>query len=301
MKLDLTALVPTVMKAGRRARSTARSPIFTEIGGQFRSPSFGISLTSCPDAKLVVFGLPKSGNVWLVSMLSKYLGLPAIAPYIDVDRGGVGMCHLPFSSEIAKRTDFVHGVYLLRDLRDIIVSYFYHTQRRDFRSVENGIPNCEFDTIEDFYYDWFLPRIVPYHRIFEHADDYVKRGVPVVRYEKLYDHPKRELERLLDRLGLPIDGDHISGVVEECGIDRLKRNGIHLDVYVPPEHFRKGGYGGYKAELPIAVLRHVNTTFGDLLSRWGYDPNTDHVIEQVDAVVPACGSRLFPPIGPTSQ
>jgi Sulfotransferase domain len=261
------SLARSVLTRGEKPRS----PIFTEIGGQYRSPSYGLSLTSRPDGKLVVFGLPKSGNAWLVSLLVDYFDLPAIAPQVARNDPGIGMCHLPYSESIAERPDFLHGVYLLRDLRDIVVSYFYHAQRADFRDPTAGIPNCEFDTIEEFYFDWFLPRVVPFHRIPTHADEYAQRSLPVVRYEKLCENPALELRRLLHRLGLPSEDARIFDVVEKNRIDKLQKTGRQLDVYVPPAHFRRGGHGGFKEELSDRVLRHISLAFGDMLLRWGYE------------------------------
>jgi hypothetical protein len=250
------------------AQATLRSPIFLPVGGQYRTASYGTPLASRPDGKLVVFGLPKSGNVWLVSMLTDYLEMPAIAPYYDVDRTGIGMCHFPYSEALAQRADFLHGVYIMRDLRDVVVSYFHHAQRADFR---DSIPNCECQTIEEFYYEWFLSRIVPYHDVHNHAEQFAQRSVPVIRYEKLYDNPEYEFNRLLRRLGLPVDTDRISLVVQKNRLEDLRKTGRQLDVFVPTAHFRKGGHGGYKAELPEPIIRHMNETFGKLLARWGYE------------------------------
>src|SRR3546814_13242863 len=83
------------------------SDLFCSVG-QCLHPSYGRPVESRPDGKLVVFGLPKSGNVWLVSMLCDYLQQPAIDPIVNIECPGIGMCHLPFSEEIAHREDFVH-------------------------------------------------------------------------------------------------------------------------------------------------------------------------------------------------
>ena len=53
------------------------------------------------DAFLVSY--PKSGNTWLVSLLSDYARLKPIDPWTDIESSGVGMCHLAFSEQIAAR------------------------------------------------------------------------------------------------------------------------------------------------------------------------------------------------------
>jgi hypothetical protein len=247
--------------------SGTRCQIFCSPG-QYRQPSYGAPLDGRADAKIVVFGLPKSGNVWLVSLLSDYTGLQPIDPFTDTDACGVGMCHLPYSEDIASRADFIHGVYLVRDLRDVIVSYFWNAQTEWFQKT---LPSFHYSTIEQFYYEWFLPRIVPFHCILTHAEGFTTRGVPPILYERLYDDPAGELGRLIKRLGLHFDPERVAKVVERNTIDRLRKSGKQLDVFVPSTHFRKGGYGHYRQELPPKIIAHVNEIFGDVLKRWGYD------------------------------
>ena len=247
--------------------AVAPSPCFNPPGS-FDSRSYGLDPKASKNGKIVVFGLPKTGNVWLVSLLADYTGLSPIDPYVDVERQGVGMCHLPFSSEIACRTDFLHGMYLTRDLRDVIVSYFHNTQRADWRK---GFPHFHCNTLEQFYFEWFLPRVSTFHDLERHAEAYVKLGLPVVRYEELFDDPQTEFARLLQRLGLPLDEDRVAQTVANNDLARLKNSGKQLDQHVPPAHFRRGGYGAYKQEMPGRVLEHVNQRFRSLLEDGGYE------------------------------
>jgi hypothetical protein len=260
-------------KFQRDEPEAAQAPTPVELNRMFDTtgyviPSYGRALSELKNGKLVVFGLPKSGNVWLVSMLSDYLGLASIDPIVDVDKPGVGMCHLPLSDVIRTRLDFIHGIYLVRDLRDVVVSYFHNAQTEWFK---RGMPNFHYDDLESFYFEWFLPRIVPFHAISDHAHRYTAAGLPVVRYERLYAQPEQELSRLLKRLGIPLDDERVADVVAKNRFDNLKKNGRQLNVYVPVTHFRKGGSGSYKEELPATVLRHINETFRSALFDWGYD------------------------------
>lgn len=248
------------------------APVFDS--SQFLVPSFGRPLSSVTAGKLVVFGLPKSGNVWLVSMLADYLGVPAVDPFLDVDKSGVGMCHLPLAKVIG-RTDFVQAVYLLRDLRDIVVSYFHYGNTEGFRS---SLPNYHYEDIETFYFDWFLPRVVPFHEVSNHATDFSTAGLPVVRYERLHADTYAEMRRLILRLGLPLDEKHLQKVVDANRLSELKKAGKQLNTFVPVSHFRHGGHGGYKTELPLTVLRHLNSKFFNVLAEFGYETDLSNFI-----------------------
>lgn len=241
------------------------NPLFD--AAQFRMPSYGRALDEIANGKMVVFGLPKCGNVWMVSMFADYLGVPPIDPMVDVEKKGVGMCHLPLRN-VEHRLDFIQAVYLMRDIRDLVVSYYHNCQTAWFK---DNMPNFHYDDIESFYFEWFLPRVVPFHEVDEHARKFSVAGVPVVRYERLCADTVTEFERIVKRLGFPLDHARIRSVVEKNSLDALKKSGRQLNVFVPTTHFRRGGAGGYKEELPPTVLRHINSRFAHLLVDWGYE------------------------------
>jgi Sulfotransferase domain len=252
----------------KNAPGPAANLIFRETNRtSFVPASYATPLDSRPDGKIVVFALPKSGNVWLVSLLCDYTGLPPIDPVAEVDRRGAGMCHFPYAGFMAQRADFLHAVYLVRDIRDVIVSYFHNAQTEWFK---DGLPNFYYDTIEQFYFEWFLTRVVQVHQIHTHADAYLDFGVPAIQYERLCEEPEREFARLIKRLGLPYDADRIRECVAQNRIENLRARGRMLDKMVPPTHFRKGGHGHYKNELPATVLQHATEEFRSLIVRWGY-------------------------------
>ena len=178
------------------------------------------------------------------------------------------MCHLPYSNEFSYREDFLHAAYLMRDLRDVIVSYFHHTKRQDFRAA---FPNFHYDNIEQFYFQWFLPRVAPFHRIETHAIEYAQKGVPMVRYEDLYADPMREFQRLILRLGFDCDVERIRRVVDDHKIETMKRAQLAFDVEIAPEHFRKGGWGNFREDMPSTVRKDVETRFASVIEQWGYD------------------------------
>jgi hypothetical protein len=249
------------------APASRTNNLFCAIG-QYRDPSYGTPLDSRADGKLVVFGLPKSGNVWLVAMLCQFLSEKAIDPVKNAKARGIGMSHLPYSDEFSCRQDFLHAVYLMRDLRDVIVSYFHHTKREEFRK---DVPNFHYDTIEEFYFQWYLPRVVPFHRIETHAVEYAERGVPIVRYEDLCADPVREFQRLILRLGFDCDDDRVRSVVDNHKLEVMKKEKHVFDVEISPEHFRKGGWGNFREEMPAIVRKDVEKRFADVFERWGYE------------------------------
>jgi len=216
-------------------------------------------LRKSPDS-IIVFGLPRSGNMWLSNLLSTCLALPF--------QERVEICHDAFD-EIPFRYcwDIARAVYMMRDLRDLIVS-FYHYSKTE--SWEDGI--CVFDDIESFYFEYFTKLVMhygPWCKWEDHPNDFVGWGVPVVKYERLYDNPAAELARLFQRWNIPVAKDAIQRSVERNSFENFKSGNVSVEG-VRKSHFRRGGYGHYREELPGSVVSDINTRFGDYLMRWGY-------------------------------
>jgi|GEM_PF-1848367 len=243
-----------------------RSPIFNHPRS-FWDDSYKVPLDAHPAGKIVVFGLPKSGNVWLKSLLVDYFGLPPVEPLLDVDKPGVGITHRPFDEHIGMRADFLHGVCIIRDLRDVVASFYKYTLTQRFRSAR---PEFHYDDARSFYYDWFLSRSVGAHKILTHSERYARLGVPIVRYEELRRNGFREMERLLLRWGFEPHGERIRAALAANDIDKLRAEGKKLEKPIAPEHFRRGGVGTYAEELPPDIIADIEWRFERVLRRWGY-------------------------------
>lgn len=266
--MPILSKFPLLDKFERRQRS----PIFHNPG-QLCSPGFGKQVTKWKRNKIVVFGLPKSGNVWVMSLLADCFDLPSVAPWTKegLSHAGSTILHTPFSNMILYRRDFLFGVYLIRDIRDVITSFFHYSQTDFYR--ENADRSCYYNDIESFYFDYFLSKLVPRYNWLEHAEAYVSRGVPLLRYENLFDDPTRELQQLFKRWGLVVAEGKIEESVGKNSFTSLKEAGKQAFVKVPSTHFRRGGYGHYAECLTSRVLDDIQERFGGYLKRWGYGAN----------------------------
>jgi len=267
VNMETTSIAPLMNAAGPPMyHAPYKAPVFNhDLSYWYRA--YGLQLRDVPRAKIVIFGIPKSGNVWLQSLLCDTLGLQPIDPVGQTDASGVGMTHLPFCAAVADREDFLHGVCLVRDPRDVLASYYHYMKTPYFRSAR---PEFHYEDWDEFYYDWYLSRAVPAFDLLAHSDTYARLGVPVVRYERLRIDPGREVLRLLKRWGLAADEEVVASAVKKNEISQLRKTGKSLNVEVPRSHFRSGSVGNFKSEIPTEILRDFEHRFSSVLSRWGY-------------------------------
>ncbi|MDG3042453.1 sulfotransferase domain-containing protein [Roseicyclus marinus] len=236
------------------------------------------------NGKLVIFGIPKCGNTWVQSLLCKYFDVSPVLTVDEFNIGGVLSIHDPFESYMRERTDFVSGICLIRDIRDIIVSYFHYANTDQWR---RSMTRSYYDDFDAFYYEWFLSRCVPAHRLHTFAEEFAARGVPIVRYERLNASPQHEFSRLLRRLGYDVDHKHLHYCVEQHQLSKLKKEGLDIRYRVETSHFRTGGWGNFLEEMPSHILADVNRRFSGYLERWGYP------LDLSEAIVADYRHRLF--------
>jgi len=282
---DLTKAVGQLGNAVLEAPRDCAHVAENELSGplhQYKSPALrpasSLDLFPSPQllsdhqyGKVVIFGLQKAGNTWLLSLLSEAFGLPAFFNVHDpaqIGQRAIVSTHDPLTKSIRGRSDFVHGVCLIRDLRDMVSSYFHYMQTD---SYQRDVPKAKYGDIETFYFDWFLSRMVPAHRYLTYWEEYASAGVPVLRYERLVADTERELERLFARWGEPVDPARLKTAVTNNDFQTLKQRGRQIgQTKIDSSHFRRGGIGAYKEELPQAIIDDINSRFGDVLRRWGY-------------------------------
>ncbi len=229
-------------------------------------------------AHTCVVSFPKSGRTWLHVMLAR-LAHGAQAPFV-LDVPGVLFTHDDADKPaLPLRTDFDRYaerkvVLLVRDPRDILVSYFAHRTRRD-RTYEGTLPaflrepGYGAERIVTFLAAWWRHRTVP-------------RGFLLVRYEDLHADPHKELERLARFLGLAHGDAELEEAVAFAAFDRMverERTGAFADKRLRPSDIadqesykvRRGEVGGWAAALAPTDAVWVNAVIArSLPAELGY-------------------------------
>lgn len=238
-----------------------------------------------PNDKLLVAGYPKSGNTWLGYMLTYILG----AKYVDLHQplrvtkdqsvqskiGWLGApahrCLMRYVCKTHDRyarhdylPDFTRRLLIVRDPRDVIVSYYYFLYH-----------NCVDDTRETSYGK--LHTLVAMKRVVfmvlrqwrTHYYSWQRNGAIIVKYEDLSMDPVGTLQQTLDQLQISVDAAIITKAVEAFSFETLSGGRQRGDAQ-NHAFFRKGVVGDHTNHLHKIDLAIVQSVLGGPMQSLGY-------------------------------
>ena len=214
----------------------------------------------------VVNSVPKSGTVWMIEMLADLLGLSPGRRVV--------LSHVADIHEDLSRHPVHSAVALVRDLRDVVVSWHHETLRADRAA---GYAAARYPTVEAFYFEHLtgLLRLSPrfaHGRLEDWLDFVTGSGLPLVRYEDLVADSVAALGKVMRFWKIDVAEDAIARTAATHGFD-ASRTVVSSGIIAPPladGHRRRGVAGAWREELPEAVSRDISDRFGGFQSRLGY-------------------------------
>lgn len=248
---------------------------------------------------MYVVGYPRSGNTWLCYLLAYCLNAeyddlddPGIHPKSEAQRRYVkgGLEHASYQEQVGRvlKTHALHlerqqdepVVYLARDGRDVMVSYYFY--KHDFarqaaawasrqgaaqrvlkalgiRRLASRLRNSSFSS--------FVRRYAPEWA--QHARTWLDREpAAIVRYEDLHADAERALTDLLRALELQVSPQVVHEAVELFSFRRL--SGRQQGQEKAGNFFRKGVVGDWEGHFSGADSAYFDRVAGDVLERLGY-------------------------------
>ncbi len=225
-----------------------------------------------------IVGYPKSGNTWYMNLVAATLyGVsPEFCPP-DVLGELVPDTHalhyylrvvdpMFFKSHNLPKSDYKRVIYLVRDGRDVMTSYYRFLQalegdQLDFANLVKtgeGLFPCK----------WH-----------EHVEQWL--GNPhgaqmmVVSYEDMKANCAREVKRFCDFMKIERSGAFIKNVASSVEFDKLRAQENRYPPSIPnwPSNrhfFRRGVVGSFRDEMPDDVLDLFVSEAGPMLDRLGY-------------------------------
>jgi len=230
---------------------------------------------------------PRSGSTWLRVMLAEIIfgksgdslkDLPYYMPEISLKQRESEVVRCPFhvikSHELFRSKNWKNKenrriIYLIRDPRDIVISYFR------FQAARSNA-----DNFDQFVLDFSAGRIWPY-RWAGHVDGWTGKGIEaynldilVVRYEDFIIDTYSNLCKVTDFLGLAVEPQIIHEAISNSRIGRMKEKeklGMWENSNFQENSFIGAAYSGqWKNGLSDIQIHMINQSCEDQMKRFGY-------------------------------
>ncbi|MFI4859042.1 MAG: sulfotransferase domain-containing protein [Phycisphaerales bacterium JB063] len=237
-----------------------------------------------------VLGYPKSGTTWVCRLVADYLQLPH--PQLSIFPIGFPAIMHGHQTVSKKRP---HSVYVVRDGRDVMVSYYFFMTRNLGQNANTRAerkrsrffpPNADRNDIRAN-----LPHFIKAHmtqpiasRINwpNHVQSYLRAGlsdIPLLRYEALLEDGQSALAKAMSTLtGEPADEDSIADALARHAFQKQKRKDKHVTEDKQADSpLRKGVHGDWKNHFTQEAAEVFHTYAGETLIQLGYETSSEWV------------------------
>jgi hypothetical protein len=266
--------VPSKLPRLRHQRQVRLLPVVYRHAGVSRRDAFLVSY-------------PKSGNTWLKFMLTELLGgreadldndstviadvgshrsTPGVLP----GAGRLIKSHEPYAGP--QRRVYRRAIYLIRDGRDVAVSYYYTLIRR-------GLVEGEFSPFLRLFLRGGVDGYGPWH---EHVESWLDSSLAedgsllALKYEDLLAKPVENLSAAMEFLGVPVAPERAEETVRAYSAERMRERERQSQFHERKKRrdimfVRTAGSGDWTqafSEEDEALFAEVT---GGLLGRLGYD------------------------------
>ena len=238
-----------------------------------------------------VITYPKSGTVWLSAILSSITKpngssegpiMGETGPLFEIanhEKLEVApsprymVTHLqsellPYSSD-----NSVKYIYLARNPRDVVVSYYHFMSQTSMGPV-----SFNFDGTWDEFVEYFMKGNLPYGSYFDHVVEWWSRkdneNVLFLKYEELKKDFKGQAKIIGEFLGFKLSDEEAEAVEQECTFEAMKKksnNTKFAKMFKRSSHLRKGIVGDWKNHFSDAQLEEFNQLYKSRMGDTGLE------------------------------
>lgn len=243
-------------------------------------PTHFVSIKETKECDVFVVGFPKSGNTWMQNLLSGLLfGISTEFLPDSLTQDLVPDIHYKkyykryldfncFKSHHLPKPEYRRVIYLIRDPRDMIVSYYHYLnnlgQTTTFEKMIDG---------EDSY-------VIRWKQHVQHwINNVYDADIMVLKYEDLLNDTFNQINRVLGFIKIERPDELIKKVIEGNSFSNMQKkeakygfdNDISRTIWKPNgKFFRKGKIGGYEEELNIEQIRRIEKITKNEMDLFGY-------------------------------
>jgi hypothetical protein len=256
----------------------------------------GHNLVPCPDDTFIV-SYPKSGNTWTRFLIANLLhpepnltllDMERLVPAVDgqtrrffrtMPRPRVIRDHGPFNPQ------YKNVIYIVRDPRDVVVSAYNFVLKASV--VDEHYP------ITTFVNEFVRGARSAVGSWGENVASWLatRGNTPrflLLRYEDMLSETSRELGKIASFLGMTVSAERLADAVSRSSADNMRKlEKMHGDKWAQNKHMkrkdipfvRSAKAGGWQAVLPKAAVAEVESAWGPLMTKLGYELSTPKVVE----------------------
>jgi hypothetical protein len=242
----------------------------------------------------------RSGNTWLRFLLAEILTDREIG-FDDVDalipemgaHGGVAAI-VPGGGRLIKthelyRGEYKKAVYVVRDLRDVLLSHYARDLSMGFAEYYFGK-----NGFDDYLLAFLKGRTMRYGSWQQHVQVWLESPLArsgnllVVRFEDLRRNSEKDLQRIVEFLGAPANPDRIRAAIRNNTVEKMRekedgsRKSQARKVFLQGtaaknddrRFVRSGSVQGWRKKLTPPQLELIQRYAGNVLTRLGYPDGT---------------------------
>ncbi len=236
---------------------------------------------------IFVVSYPKSGNTWVRFLIANLMGAGSSVDFSNIEKLVPDIYRHTNEKlmryrrpRVLKSHEYLdlrypRVIYLVRDPRDVVLSYFHHVKK--FLRIERQ------QSIDEFVELFIAGRLDGYGSWGQHVGTWRlakggEAGFLVIRYEDLQTDPEAELVKIAAHVGISSDREMILSCLQLSDFDRMKEMELDHGKRWQPlagtcesmPFIRKGRSGGWREELQPDLARRIESAWGDLMSDLGY-------------------------------
>jgi hypothetical protein len=249
--------------------------------------SAGRGATVYPDDVFLV-SYPKSGNTWVRFLIANLIHTDEPVTFTNMESRLPSIYILPDRElrriprpRVLKSHECFHPryrnvIYIVRDPRDVAVSYFHYNIKKRLlppdAAIEQYIPQFLDDELDMRVGAWG-DHVLSWVSMAETRNNFL-----LLRYEDMLANAEAELSRVADVLGIQATPERLKRAVELSSAGRMRNlekqqadqwvfaKGMRQDI----PFIRAAKSGGWQTGLPQSAVEQIESAWGTVMERMGY-------------------------------
>ncbi|MFP4401624.1 MAG: sulfotransferase domain-containing protein [Candidatus Nanoarchaeia archaeon] len=220
---------------------------------------------------ILVLSFPKCGRTWIRVLLAKYFSEKNNVSFeLNITKMGGPSILFSHDQKVINRFKNKKIIFLFRDPRDTIVSFYHHCFHRE-ETFSGSIDDFVLSPLSgtDFILHY-------YNSLWSKYKNYPKHLKLGFFYENLRKNTFNEMKQFLEFIGEEIDEKALLKAIEYSSFDKLKKSerdgSIKAKTILGSKKkeenaykVRKGKVGGYREELSAKSIAHVEKKIKKIL------------------------------------